>query len=298
MVGPTAAGKTAVAVELARRTGGEIVSFDSRQVYLGLKVTSSAPTSIELGGVVAHLVAQLDPSEEMTAARYVALVRQAVLTIPDGRQVVITAGTGMYLKAYLEDLDLGGMGAVPALRESLEADARRDLPALARRLTELSPDLAAQTDLSNPARVVRRMELLVAAAFAEDGADAAERGGRHPVKAVKVGLAVPPDVLEGRIAARLEWMLESGWREEVEALLVRRPAPCRQVMTSIGVAEMVAHIRGEMNSTQLRDAVLVRTRQYAKRQRTWFRGDPEVRWLDAGNRTASDIVEQVHEMLS
>ncbi|HEV1998515.1 MAG TPA: tRNA (adenosine(37)-N6)-dimethylallyltransferase MiaA, partial [Candidatus Dormibacteraeota bacterium] len=88
-----------------------------------------------------------------------------------------------------------------------------------------------------------------------------------------------------------------GWREEVQALLRRRRAACSQVMNSIGVAEMAADIRGEIDETQLRDAVLVRTRQYAKRQRTWFRGDASVRWVEAGNRSASDIVETILEMI-
>ncbi|HEV1997495.1 MAG TPA: hypothetical protein VGR61_05115, partial [Candidatus Dormibacteraeota bacterium] len=171
-------------MELARRTGGQVVSFDSRQVYRGIEVSSNAPGDAELGDVPIHLVGRLDPAEELTAARYVEMAREAVAAIPRGRQVIFTAGTGMYLKAYLEDLDLGGMGAVPELRQTLEAEAARDLPGLALRLAELSPELAAQTDLQNPVRVVRRMELLVAAAFAEGGGDTRDPGTRRPVDAV------------------------------------------------------------------------------------------------------------------
>ena len=284
-----------MAAELARRTEGEIVSFDSRQLYRGIAVSSNAPVRADLGGVAVHLVGLLDPSEALTAARYVQLARAAVATIPAGRQLLFTAGTGMYLKADLEDLNLGGMGAVSELRETFELEAARDLQALARRLTELSPGLAAQTDLNNPVRVVRRMELLVAAAFAEDSGDARER---QPTEALKVGLAVSPRLLEERISERIDRMLAFGWQAEVEALLRHRPAASTQVMTSIGVAEMAAHIRGEIDQPRLREMVRVRTRQYAKRQRTWFRGDPEVRWVDAGNRTASDIVETILEMLN
>ena len=286
-----------MAVALARQTAGEVVSFDSRQVYRGIEVSSNAPTAAELAGVPVHLVSVLDPSQPLTAARYVELARHATAGAKAGTHQVLTAGTGMYLKAYLEGLDLGGMGAVPELRQTLEAEAERDLPALARRLVELSPELAAGTDLQNPVRVVRRMELLVAAAFAEDRGDARARPAAR-IDALKIGLAVPTDILERRIAARLHLMLASGWREEVEALLDRPSPPCEQVVSSIGVAEMIAHLRGETNEAQLLEAVLVRTRQYAKRQRTWFRGDPEVRWLDAGNKPASDIVETILEMLN
>jgi tRNA dimethylallyltransferase len=287
-----------VAVAVAEHVGGEVISFDSRQVYRGIEVSSNAPTREERGPVPVHLVGELGPHEEMTAARYVAMARAAGAGIPAGRPHVLTAGTGMYLKAYLDDLDLGGMGAVPGLREQLEKEAKRDLAGLARRLQDLSPDLAAQTDLRNPARVVRRMELLWAAALAQDQADAVPTMAARRVEAVKVGLNVPADVLETRIAKRIDRMLEAGWRDEVEALLAATPPPGEQVMKSIGVAEMAAHLRGEISEAEVRDTVQLRTRQYAKRQRTWFRADPEVRWLDAGNQPLSDIVEVILEMVN
>ena len=296
IVGSTAVGKTAVAIGLARRLGGEIVSFDSRQVYRGIEVSSNAPTAAELGEVRMHLVGILDPQQDVTAASYVGMARAAMAAIPADGALILTAGTGMYLKAYLDGLDLGGMGAVAGLREQLEAEAERDLPGLARRLQELSPGLAAQTDLHNPMRVVRRMELLWAAAMAADGPQEQEENPR--VDAVKIGLRVPATVVEAAIAARIDRMLEHGWREEVEALVKLSPPPSQQVMNSIGLAEMVAHIDGEIDEAELRARVLLRTRQYAKRQRTWFRADPEVRWIDAGNRTASDIVASILEMLA
>jgi tRNA dimethylallyltransferase len=284
-------------VALAERLGGEIISFDSRQVYRGIEVSSNAPTAAEIRGVPVHMVGRLEPHEPLTAARYVAMAREATAAIAPGRRQVPTAGTGMYLKAYLEDLDLGGMGAVPGLRGQLEEDARRDLPGLVRRLEDLSPELAAQTDLDNPVRVVRRLELLWAAAMAQDAGDQGAAGAGR-IDAIKIGLRVPVALLEERILARIEQMLTRGWRDEVEALLRRVPGPTPQVMKSIGVAEMAAHVRGEMDEAAMRAAVHLRTRQYAKRQRTWFRADPEVRWIEAGNRQVSDIVEEILEMLN
>lgn len=261
-------------------------------------MSSNAPTAEELAGTALHLVGRLDPSETLTAARYVAMAHAATAAIPADRPLVLTAGTGMYLKAFLENLDLGGMGAVPELRETLEAEAARDLPGLARRLAELSPGLAAATDLRNPARVVRRMELLAAAAFAEDARDARDTAPGGAIEALKVGLAVPTDLLEMRLADRIDRMLTLGWAAEVRALLENEPAPCAQVLNSIGVAEMSEHLAGEIDEATLRRRVLVRTRQYAKRQRTWFRGDPGVTWLDVGNRSPSDIVETILGMMN
>ncbi|MFN2466433.1 MAG: tRNA (adenosine(37)-N6)-dimethylallyltransferase MiaA [Candidatus Dormibacteria bacterium] len=295
MLGPTASGKTAVAVALAARLGGEVISFDSRQVYRGIEISSNAPQPDESAGVVVHMIGRLDPEEDLTAARYVAMAREAAAGIAPGRPQLLTAGTGMYLKAYLDGLDLGGMGAVAGLREQLEDEARRDLPGLARRLQQLSPGLAASTDLQNPVRVVRRMELLWAAALAEDRTGTGAPATR--MEAAKVGLRVSPALLQERIQARIERMLTAGWREEVQALLRRDPAPSPQVLRSIGVAEMAAHLRGEISEGGMRSTVLVRTRQYAKRQRTWFRADRAVAWIDAGNREVSDIVEHILEML-
>jgi tRNA dimethylallyltransferase len=292
-------GKTAVAVALAREVGGEIISFDSRQVFRGVEVCSNAPTEGELQGVPTYLLGRLDPSEEVTAAGYTAMARAAAAGIGEGRRQILTAGTGMYLKAYLDNLDLGGMGAVPGLREQLEAEAAADLPRLARRLRQLSPELAAATDLRNPVRVVRRMELLWAAALAADGpVEGHGSPARGRVEALKVGLRAPVAVLEGWIRARTERMLAAGWRAEVERLLDRSPAPSPQVLKSIGVAEMTAHLRGQLGERECVEAVNLRTRQYAKRQRTWLRADPEVRWIDTGNRETSDIVEIILEMLS
>jgi tRNA dimethylallyltransferase len=291
-------GKTAVAVAVAREVGGEMISFDSRQVFAGVEVCSNAPTETDLEGVSAHLLARLDPSQEVTAAGYTEMARAVAAGIPEGSRQVLTAGTGLYLKAYLDNLDLGGMGAVLGLREQLQAEAAADLPGLARRLRELSPGLAAATDLRNPVRVVRRMELLWAAALASERQP--EAGGslaRGRVEALKVGLRAPVSLLEAWIRARTERMLAAGWRGEVERLLERSPAPSQQVMKSIGVAEMAAHLRGRLGEREMVEAVNVRTRQYAKRQRTWFRADPEVRWIETGNNRTSDIVEIILEML-
>jgi tRNA dimethylallyltransferase len=292
-------GKTAVAVAVAREVGGEIISFDSRQVFHGVEVCSNAPSEADLEGIPAHLVGRLDPSEEVTAAGYREMGRAAAAGIPEGRRPILTAGTGMYLKAYLDNLDLGGIGAVRGLREQLEAEAAADLPGLARRLRELSPALAAATDLRNPVRVVRRMELLWAATLAPDvQAGPGGRRARGRVEALKVGLRAPVPTLEAWIRARTGRMLATGWQAEVERLLERSPAPSRQVMKSIGVAEMAAHLRGRLGEKEMVESVDVRTRQYAKRQRTWFRADPEVRWIDTGNKKTSDIVEIILEMLS
>ena len=290
-------GKTAVAVEVCRALGGEIVSIDSRQVFRGIEVVSNAPTAAELKGVACHLVGVLEPLGRVNAARYVALAQPILDRVRlDGRLPVLTAGTGLYLKALLEDLPLGGVTPDAAERARLEAWAADDLAGLLDELRRLEPASAAAVDPHNPVRVVRQVELARARRAAATGA-ADQSPGARPVAAIKVGLAAPREVLYGWIEARVDKMLERGWREEVEALLAQGIDPHRQAFSGIGVAEMADVVLGQRRLADARGAIAQKTRNYAKRQMTWFRADPEIEWLDVTALTGSDIVERVATML-
>lgn len=290
IVGPTGVGKTATAVGVCLRTGGEIVSIDSRQVFRGLEVCSNAPTPEELRGVRCHLVGCLEVGERVDAARYVAMARPIVdALVVERRLPVLTAGTGLYLKALLEGLDLGGHPSDPTLRARLEAEAERGLRRLHRRLAALDPEAAARVDAANPARVVRATEL----ALRRRRGDTAVPAGPAPLAAVKVGLTAPRAQLYERIEARADQMLERAWNGEIRALLDSGADLGRSAFSSIGAREMVAFTRGEISRSSLREAIVRRTRNYAKRQLTWFRADPEVRWLDVTRYQGSDIVDAI-----
>jgi tRNA dimethylallyltransferase len=295
-VGPTGVGKTVVAVEVCRALGGEILSIDSRQVFRGIEVVSNAPTAAELKGVACHLVGVLEPLGRVNAARYVALAQPILDRVRlDGRLPVLTAGTGLYLKALLEDLPLGGVTPDAEERARLEAWAADDLPGLLDELRRLEPGAAAAVDPHNPVRVVRQVEL--ARARRATGAIAADLPSARPVAAIKVGLAAPREVLYRWIEARVDKMLERGWREEVEALLAQGIDPHREAFSGIGVAEMADVVLGRRNLADARSAIAQKTRNYAKRQMTWFRADPEIEWVDVTALTGSDIVERVATML-
>jgi tRNA dimethylallyltransferase len=294
IVGPTGVGKTATAVEVCRRSGGEIVSIDSRQIFRGLEICSNAPTPEELRGVRCHLVGCFDVGERINAARYVGMARPIVdALVLAGRLPVLTAGTGLYLKALLEDLDLGGHPADPALRVRLEREAERDLPGLHRRLAALDPQAAARVDSANPVRVVRATEL----ALRRQRGDAVTAARARPLQAVKVGLTAPRAQLYEWIEARVDRMLTRGWSGEIGALLDSGADLSRSSFSSIGVHEMVAFVRGEKALAALREAIVKRTRNYAKRQLTWFGSDAEVNWLDVTQHPGSDIVDAILELL-
>jgi tRNA dimethylallyltransferase len=294
IVGPTGVGKTAAAVEVCRRTGGEIVSIDSRQVFRGLEICSNAPTPEELRGVRCHLVGSLEVGERIDAQRYVDMARPIVDSLVlAGRLPVLTAGTGLYLKALLDGLDLGGYPADPPIRATLEAEAERDLPRLHRRLAELDPEAAARVDAANPVRLVRATEL----ALRRQRGDAATPAPTTSLAVVKVGLTAPRAQLYQWIEARADDMLALGGVGEIEALLDSGADLSRSAFSSIGAVEMVAFTRGQMPLTVLREAIVRRTRNYAKRQLTWFRSDPEVHWLDVTQHPGSDIVDAILKVL-
>lgn len=294
LIGPTGVGKTAVAASVCRRTGGEIVSTDSRQVYRGLEICSNAPTPAELGGVTCHLVGCLEVGDKIDAARYVALARPIVdRLMADGGGVVLTAGTGLYLTALLDGLDLGGHPADPELRAELELEAEADLAGLHRRLAGLDPEAASRVDSNNPVRLVRATELATRRARGDQAV-----AGPSPLRVVKVGLDAPREQLYEWIEARTDRMLARGWAQEVERLIDSGADLSNSAFSSIGLREMVAFVRGEESMVAVRAAIVKRTRNYAKRQLTWFRADPEVRWLDVTRYEDSDIVEPILELLS
>jgi tRNA dimethylallyltransferase len=283
-----------VAVEVCRLVGGELVSVDSRQVFRHMPVATNVPSAEELRGVRSHLTEVLDPDQRIDAARFLAMARPALDEITSrGAVPVLTAGTGLYLKSLLEGLDLGGHPSDPGLRAELEAAAVSDLAGLFSRLEATDPSIAARTDRLNPVRVVRRLELAI---LRERGLPEALQG--HPaIPAQVVGLDCDRAELHRRIAGRVEQMLERGIAEEVSNLL-RHHRPSTQVLAGIGIAEMVEHLQGQLPMSAAMARIAQRTRAYARRQLTWFRADAAVNWVDTGQKSVSDIVGSVMELVS
>jgi tRNA dimethylallyltransferase len=294
IVGPTAVGKTAVAVALCRRRGGEIVSIDSRQVYRGLEICSNAPTPSDLQGVASHLVGEIQVGQKIDAAAYVGRARSIVeRLVARGRPPVLTAGTGMYLKALLEGLDLGGHAADATLRARLEAQANSNLSRLHRKLAQLDPRAALKVDASNPVRVVRAMEL----AMRRQRGDTVTTRAAPALTVTKIGLDAPRAQLYQWIDARLDAMLAAGWMAEVEALAASGAAISGTALSSIGVRELFEVAAGRLKLETARAVIARRTRNYAKRQLTWFRADPQVKWLDVTRYTGSDIVVAILDLI-
>lgn len=280
LAGPTASGKTALAIELAKRFDGEIVGADSRQIYRGMPIGTAAPSSEELAAVPHHLVGFLDPRERYSAASFVADALGAIEAIEArGRRAIVAGGTGFYLRALCGDIALAGERD-EALRARLAHEALIHPPdAMHDWLAALDPRRAAALQPTDRYRVVRALELALAI---RDGGSSVPAAQRETLRSKKIPFAkayldVPFEKLEPRIEARVDAMLEGGLLEEAERLGSSAVAG-----DAVGYPQALANLRGFSTRLELRAQLIRATRRYAKRQATWFRSEPNlIRIADA-----------------
>jgi tRNA dimethylallyltransferase len=288
IVGPTASGKSALALRAAERSGGEIVSADSRQVYRGMDVGTAKPTAAERARIPHHCIDLVDPSEPYNVARYQRDGRAALADVASrGKTAYVVGGTGLYVRALLDGLLLDAAPTDPELRARLERRADAEGPAaLHRELARIDPAAAERVDVRNARRVVRYLELAMLA-----GRVPQEREAK--VAARRIGLDPPRAWLDQRIGARVRQMVDDGVLEETRRLVDGGVNERLPSMSGHGYVHWAAHLRGEIGL----DAAIVATakdvRAYSRRQMTWFRRDPDIRWVDP---TASDPVTLLDEV--
>jgi tRNA dimethylallyltransferase len=299
LVGVTASGKSAVALDLASRRGDcEIVSVDSMCVYRGMDIGTSKPGAEARRAVPHHLLDLVDPGDEFSLTQFQRAARAALEDIARrGRHALLVGGTGLYLRAVIDDLAIPGR--YPELAASLEADldAGRVEPAdLHARLAMLDPVGASRMEPSNRRRVVRALEVTLGAGrpFSEFGPGLEA----YPASGIaQVGLVLAPEEVDRRIEERLVEMVEAGFVAEVAALASLPGGLSRTARQALGYREILAHVEdGAPLDECLADAVR-RTRQFARRQASWFRRDPRVKWAPTPDQ-ASALLEQalsVHE---
>lgn len=300
LVGPTASGKTAISIEVARRLEVEVVSMDSRQVYRGMDIGTAKPTAGEREGVPHHLLDVADPSERYSAGRFAREARVVVAGILDrGRVPLFVGGTGFFLRALLQPI-FREPRLDPSRREGLRAAlASKDVDELARWVRALDPDRADLAVAGGPQRMLRTLEvaLLSGRPLTWWHRHAPVEG--EPVPLAVVSLEVDPTELASRIHHRTAAMIRAGWVDEVRGLLGRGVAAGAPGMTGTGYREIVAHLRGEAAMDATVRAIEDATRGYARRQRTWFRHQLPAGTLrlEAG-RSAPEVADAVVEFWS
>jgi tRNA dimethylallyltransferase len=281
IAGPTGAGKSALAVELAVERDGEIVSADSRQIYRGLAIGTAAPTPAELARVPHHLVQFLAPDQPFSAAMFVDAAELALAQIGQrGHIAFVVGGSHHYVQALLEGLELPRVPPDPIWRAELEREAAVAGPAvLHARLAALDPAAADAIPPTNLRRVIRALEVVraVGRPFSEIGR---RRGAARP--ALRLALTMPRERLYARIDARVDAMLGNGWLDEVRALLLAGYSPTLPALTSTGYRELLRHLRGEIQLDEAARLVKYSTHAFVRRQYAWLRRLPDLVWLEQG----------------
>lgn len=279
--GPTASGKSALALELARRLDGEIVNADSMQVYRSMDIGTAKPSTEERARIPHHLIDIADPDQPFSAADFAVAADAAIRGIDSrDRRAIVVGGTGLYIRALLKGL-VDSPGGADDFRQALHEEAGRlGNEALLERLRQVDPELAERLHPNNLPRIIRALEVhhLTGIPLSRYQQEHGFSGQRY--RNLQIGLRVGRPLLYSRIDQRVDRMLEQGLLQEVRHLLSEGYGPEAKAMRAIGYKEMMAHLAGECSLEEAIRLIKRNTRHYAKRQLTWFNADQDILWLE------------------
>lgn len=272
IIGPTAVGKTALSIALAKLLGGEVVSADSRQVYRGLDLGTGKVTKSEMGNIPHHLLDVTDPQNQYTVHEYVTEARKVLLGISArGKLPIVVGGTGLYIDALLGRIPLDAPPGDPELRNELES---LDLSALQKKLLEADPVRYAKTDIQNPRRVMRAIEVTLSK-------QPAAPIPKHNYEIIWIGLTAERESLKNRIHERLISRFSAGMLDEARALHEAGLSYARMESLGLEYRYMARHLTGALSYDEMLTQLESEIYKYAKRQMTWFKRNKDVRWFDA-----------------
>ena len=297
--GPTASGKTGLAVALAKKLNAEVVSCDSMQIYRGMDVGTAKPTTAEMEGVPHHLLDVAEPGEDFSVSRYVELADAAIRDIQGrGKPAIVCGGTGLYMDSLVKGKAFAAPTR-PAQREYVESIAEKHgIEYVYNMLKDADPETAERLHLSDRKRIIRALEVFLITGMPLSWHNAQSRLQAPKYEPVWIGLSFRDrDKLYRRIDARVDQMLAQGLETEVRALLEKGIDPKTTAMQAIGYKEMAAALRGECTVDQAVALIKQSSRRYAKRQLTWFRRNEAIHWLYADEekdltRAAMRLVEK------
>ena len=297
VLGPTAVGKTEIAVQIAVRLGGEIVSADSRLFYHGMDIGTAKPTLVERERVPHHLIDVAEPDQIWSLALFQQKAREVITEIIfRGRLPLLVGGTGQYIRAVIQGWDVPKVEPNPELRAALEdwaAEIGGD--GLHQRLTTLDPQAAAGIDGRNLRRTVRALEVILSSGrrFSEQRQSQPSR-----YRCLLLGLTRPRAELYQRIDARIQMMIDAGLVEEVQALLRRGYSPDLPTLSAIGYREMIAYLQGKLPLDEAVRQMQRATRIFVRRQANWFKpDDPDIHWFRAGEDTLDEMLRVIREFV-
>ena len=283
--GATATGKSGVALALAGRLQSSILSADSRQVYREFDIGTAKPTAVDRTCVPHHLIDICDPTETMTLADYQQQAQNLIAAVdfPVSPPLLLVGGTGLYIKSVVRGLKIPRVAPMPELRSQLASLGQSQCYAM---LQQVDRSAAEKIHLNDPVRTLRALEV-----FYATGRPISELQGENPPNypILQIGLDCEIDVLVDRIKQRTEQMLERGWIAEVEYLCKKYGCDL-PLLNTLGYQEMKQYLAGDIKLEEAKELTILHTRQFAKRQRTWFRAYPEIEWFDVSR---PDLLESV-----
>ncbi|MEG4028330.1 MULTISPECIES: tRNA (adenosine(37)-N6)-dimethylallyltransferase MiaA [unclassified Microcoleus] len=283
--GATATGKSGVALALAGRLQSSILSADSRQVYREFDIGTAKPTAVDRTSVPHHLIDICDPTETLTLAEYQQQAQNLIAAVdfPLSPPLLLVGGTGLYIKSIVRGLKIPRVGPMPELRSQLAELGQSQCYAM---LQQVDRSAAEKIHLNDPVRTLRALEVCYVT-----GRPISEQQGENPPNypILQIGLDCAIDVLVDRIKQRTEQMLECGWIAEVEYLCKKYGCDL-PLLNTLGYQEMKQYLAGDIKLEEAKELTILHTRQFAKRQRTWFRAYPEIEWFDV---STPDLVERV-----
>ena len=296
LLGPTAVGKTEIAIQLAQHLNAEIVSVDSRQIYRQMDIGTAKPTPEERQTAPHHLIDCVDISQSFSVADYQSLADAAITDIQNrGKQVLLVGGAGLYFRAIVDGL-FEGPGADPLLRERFEQEvAQHGVDVLHERLRACDPEAADRIHPNNVVRVIRALEVyeLTGTPMSKHQQQWHQGDQRYPI--IAFCLTMPRALLYQRIEQRVDVMLANGLIAEVESLLAVGYARDTVALRSFGYKELIAYLDGKCTYLEAVEQLKQNTRRFAKRQLTWFRKDTRIEWID--RNSTPDIVTHLLEKI-
>jgi tRNA dimethylallyltransferase len=280
--GPTATGKSDTAVRVAEIMDGEIVSADSMLVYRGMDIGTAKPTSSQMHGIRHHLIDIVEPDQEYNAALFQEQARAVIADILQRKKLpLLVGGTGLYIRAVIDDYDFGSACGSEYFRKELQSEAAEYGSAvLHKRLYEVDPGTASRLHQNDTRRIIRALEVYKLTGMPISSFHRIDRYGKPHYNLLMFGLILEREILYKKIEQRVENMIREGLVDEVKGLLYRGFSTGLSSMRGLGYKEIAGHLAGEISLEQAVEILKRNTRRFAKRQMTWFRRDERIRWLN------------------
>ena len=299
IVGPTASGKTALSIELAKLFNGEIVSADSMQIYKGMDIATAKPTVDEMDGVVHHLIDFLEVDQSFSVAQYCELAKATILDIYNrGKFPVLAGGTGLYVDSLIDNITFVDSDSDEDLRSELQKEYEfYGVEHLLNQLREIDPDSAQKLEETrNPKRIIRAIEVYKTTGITMSEHNANSRLNDSPYNVVKIGLtATDRQFLYDRINKRVDIMVENGLVEEAREFIDVKHSSTSAM--AIGHKELVPYFNGDADLESCLENLKMQTRRYAKRQLTWFRRDEKINWFNIDVLTKEELLNNAVELI-